>query len=159
MRLLTEIHDAISNAKENEMRDELRTNARPGFSLRGPQLLPPPLPDIDLIIEEVSSSCVLIVELKWLRKTMRATEHPGRRGEFLGGLKQLDKIKDFLRDNPRFLMERGDISQDLREVKNLHYLLVARDYFVWVDPVNAHPVFDFEPFLAAMSNSEPLVAP
>jgi hypothetical protein len=155
-RLRPEIHDAVSNAKENEMRDELRSNARPGFSLRGPRLLPSPLPDIDLIVEEASSSCVLIVELKWLRKTMRATEHSGRQEEFLGGLKQLDRIKGFLQENPRFLLERGDISQDLREVQNLHYLLVARDYFVWVDPVKAYPVFDYEPFSAAMSKSEPL---
>ena len=155
-RLRPEIHDVVSNAKEDEMRDKLRANARPGFSLRGPRLLPSPLPDIDLIIEEASSSCVLIVELKWLRKTMRATEHPGRRAEFLGGLKQLDGIKGFLQNNPRFLLERGDISQDLREVHNLHYLLVARDYFVWVDPVKAYPVFDYELFSAAMSKSEPL---
>ena len=51
---------------------------------------------------------------------------------------------------------KGDISQDLRNVQNLHYLLIARDYFVWVDPTQGCPVIDYEPFSAAMKMAAPL---
>ncbi len=150
------IHGTVSRAKEDDMRTELIVNSRPGLSLRGPRLLPSPLPDIDLIVEETSSSCVIIAELKWLRKTVRPTEHSDREKEFLEGIAQLDRVRDFLRENPGFLRDRGDISQDLRKVQHLHYLLIARDYFVWVDPARAYPVIDYEPFSAAMKTAAPL---
>jgi hypothetical protein len=150
------IHGTVSRAKEDEMRVELFANSRMGLSLRGPRLLPSPLPDIDLIVEEISSSCVIIAELKWLRKTVRPTEHPAREKEFLEGVAQLDRIKGFLRENPCFLHDKGDISQDLRKVQNLCYLLIARDYFVWVDPALGYAVIDYEPFSAAMKMAAPL---
>jgi hypothetical protein len=155
-RLRPAFHGAISRAKEDEMRAELVAYSRPGLSLRGPRLLPSPLPDIDLVIEDIESSCVVIAELKWLRKTVRPGEHPARQKEFLDGIMQLEKIKAFLRENSTFLHDRGDISQDLKNVQHLHYVLIARDYFVWVDPAQGYPVLDYEPFLAAMKAGAPL---
>lgn len=150
------LHGLISRAKEDEMLAELSTSCRPGLSMRGPRLLPRPLPDIDLIVEDAASSCVIVGELKWLRKTVRPTEHASRQEEFLQGVMQLDKIKGFLERNPSFLHSHGDITCDLREVKNVHYVLIARDYFVWVDPLNSYPVIDFEPFSQAMKIAAPL---
>lgn len=150
------LHNAISQAKEDEMRAELLANGRPGLSMRGPRPLPQPLPDIDLIVEDAASSCVVVGELKWLRKTLRPTEHASRQKELLQGVTQLDKIKGFLQQNPSFLQSHGDISCDLREIKNIHYILIARDYFIWVDPVNGYPVIDFEPFSEAVKIAAPL---
>jgi hypothetical protein len=139
------VHDALSQTKEDEMRDELVTNSRRELRLRGPRVLPEPLPDADLIIEDAVTSTVVIAELKWLRKTIRPTEHSERQKEFLKGIEQLKQIEHFLRENPVYLQDRGDVSQDLRDVKNLRYILLARDYFVWVDPVKGYPVIDYEP--------------
>jgi hypothetical protein len=154
--LRPEIHDALSQTKEDEMRDELAASSRPGLWLRGPRLLPEPLPDIDLIIEEVATSSVVIAELKWLRKTIRPTEHSARQEEFLNGITQLKKIGGFLQNNPGFLQDKGDVKQDLRNVLNLHYILIARDYFVWVDPAKGYPVIDYDPFSVVTKAPGPL---
>lgn len=145
--LRPQIHSAISLSKEAEMRDHLVAASRAELRLRGPRMLPEPLPDIDLIVEDVASSTVIIAELKWLRKTVRPTEHPEREREFLNGAAQLKKIEEFLKSNLEYLLERGDVSQALRSVKNLYFMVVARDYFVWVDPAQGYAVIDYEPFL------------
>jgi hypothetical protein len=143
----------ITNAKEAEMRKNLQAEAFPGFRIRGPRLLPSDLPDIDLIIEDTAASTVVIAELKWLRKVIRSVEHITQEDAFLYGLDQLGRIRTFLQSDPRFLMNRGDLSQDLSKFRNVYYVLVPRDYFVWVDPVKGIPVIEYEAFSRMLAHS------
>ena len=138
------------------MRDCLIADKRPQLRLRGPRILPKALPDIDLIVEDPTSSTIIIAELKWLRKTIRPTEHCDREAEFLNCVKQLKAIEEFVKANPGFLLARGDVSQDLTCVRNLHFVVVARGYFVWVDPTQGYPVIDYEPFLEMVKTPGPL---
>ena len=71
-------------------------------------MLPKALPDIDLIVEEPASSTIIIAELKWLRKTIRPTEHCDREAEFLNYVTQLKAIEGFVKANPAFLVATGD---------------------------------------------------
>jgi hypothetical protein len=150
------LYDVITNAKENQMREELKSRAHPVFRVRGPRTLPGGLPDIDLIVEDVGTSTVLIAELKWLRKTIRSVEHVTQEGSFLRGLGQMKKIREFLEGNPQFLLDRKDLSRELRAYRKVHYLLVPRDYFVWVDPSGGIPVVDFEPLCRGLAKHSSL---
>ncbi len=140
------LYDAITNAKEEQMRKDLRSRASSGFKIRGPRTLPGGLPDIDLIIEDASNSTVVVAELKWLRKSIRSVEHITQEASFLRGVGQLERIREFLQDNPRYLVDRGDLSEDLGKFKSVYYVLVPLDYFVWVDPGRGIPVIDYDPF-------------
>jgi hypothetical protein len=149
-------YDAIASAKEEQMRKELQSCAHPPLQVHGPRVLPGGLPDIDLIVEDTKGSAVVIAELKWLRKAIRSVEHPVQEAAFLRGIGQLEKIREFLRDNPLFLLERGDLVSDLRNVREVHYILIPRDYFVWVDPGRGIPVIDYDPFRRMLTECEDL---
>ena len=140
------------------MREELKARAYGGFRIRGPRTLPGGLPDIDLIVEDAPNSTVVIAELKWLRKAIRSVEHIGQEAAFLRGISQLEKIVEFLRQNPRFLSERGDVSEDLSKFKSVYYVLVPRDYFVWVNPTDGIPVIEYDAFSRVLSRSTNLAA-
>jgi hypothetical protein len=150
--------DAITHAKEGRMREELKANSYAGFKIRGPRTLPGGLPDIDLIVEDVPGSTVVLAELKWLRKAIRSVEHIGQEAAFLRGIGQLEKIMEFLRENPRFLLDRGDVSENLSKFKNVYYVLVPRDYFVWVDPAKGIPVIEYDAFSRVLSRATNLAA-
>jgi len=89
-----EVHDVLSLAKEDEMRETLAANCRFGLRVGGPYALPKPLPDIDVVVEDTSDSSVVIAELKWIRKTLRATEHSSRREELVKGIAQMYLAED-----------------------------------------------------------------
>jgi hypothetical protein len=145
------LYDVITNTKENQMREELKSKAHPVFKVGGPRALPGGLPDIDVIVEDVGTSTVLIAELKWLRKTIRSVEHVTQESSFLHGVSQMQKIREFLEGNPRFLLDRKDLSQELPAYRKVHYLVVPRDYFVWIDPSCGIPVVDFEPLCRGLA--------
>jgi hypothetical protein len=139
------LHDALTESKEEEMRNELQVRARKGLKLGGPRPLPGSR-DIDLIVEDASDSTLLIAELKWLRKTIRPTEHTSRQEEFLHAVEQVRAIKTFLQANPRYLLDAGEISKSLDDYKKVYFGIVARDYFVWLDP-SEFPVIDYDQLL------------
>jgi len=81
----------IANAKELEMRQRIKNDAPPGYTVVGPLKLPDPkLPDIDIVIMDGKSSVILIGELKWLRKVTRAIEHLNRDVELDEGFDNLE---------------------------------------------------------------------
>jgi hypothetical protein len=150
--LRPKLYDVITNVKEDEMRKDLKVQAYSGFRIRGPRSLPDDLPDVDLIIEDALSSTVVVVEMKWLRKTIRTVEQIQQRDLFLKGIEQMRQIKAFLQSNPRFLFDRGDLTEDLSKFQNVHYIVVPRDYFVWVEESKDEiPVIDYDPFTHALS--------
>ncbi len=78
------------------------SSTEPSLLSRGTRLnLPNPrLPDIDILIRDDKSSAILIGELKWLRKVIRAIEHLNRDAEPDEGFQQLTAIGEFLEGNP-----------------------------------------------------------
>jgi hypothetical protein len=65
--------------------------------------LPAPLPDIDLLAVDDSSSTIVVAELKWIRKTLRSQEFKDRDREVTKGIAQLKSIKGCLEAHPAHL--------------------------------------------------------
>jgi hypothetical protein len=151
------LHDALTESKEEEMRRELEAAAKPSLSLVGPRSLPGRIRDIDLVVEDIDNSTCLIAELKWLRKTIRPTEHTSRQDEFLHATEQLREIKGYLQSNPQYLVNTGAASKSLGDYDHVHYAIIARDYYVWVDPTE-FPVIDYDQFLRVVAEPRPLQA-
>jgi hypothetical protein len=128
-------YQEFSKKKEEEMRTDLEANNPHKFSIGGPVSLPGSLPDIDLLLEDASSSTLVVAEMKWTRKTVLAREHVERDEELLYGVEvQLKKVQEFLTRNPNHLKLIGAATRPLGEYANLSYMLIARDHLVWIPP-------------------------
>jgi hypothetical protein len=120
--------------------------------------LPDENPDVDLIIADDTSSTVVLAELKWIRKPLRALEIPDRDADVMKGIDQLKLIRTFLRANPRHLREQGRLSRILTDYERVHYLLVARDHWRWVDPDDEIASVQFDAFARILARSSDLRA-
>jgi hypothetical protein len=150
-----EIFDAASLGKEPESLAHLKQKCSRRH-LQGPVRLPRPLPDIDLLVADEASSSLLIAELKWIRKTARPVEIPARDADVLKGVGQLKQIRQFLLENPDYLCEQRKLPRRLSEYANVHYLLVARDHWLWIEPEDGIAIAEFEAFAAALCRHENL---
>jgi|HubBroStandDraft_4_1064222.scaffolds.fasta_scaffold02417_3 hypothetical protein len=150
-----EIFDAASLGKEPESLAHLKQKCS-CHHLQGPVRLPKPLLDIDLLVADEASSTLLIAELKWIRKTARPVEIPARDADVLKGVGQLKQIRQFLLENPDYLCEQRKLPRSLSEYTNVHYLLVARDHWLWIDPEDGIAIAEFEAFAAALCRHENL---
>jgi hypothetical protein len=145
----------ISRSKEDEQRQDLIATCF-RFRCHGPISLPKPLPDLDFLVEDESSTTLLVAELKWVRKTVHFFERLDRDKEIQKGLKQLKEISRFLGANPNYLKERGIVSRSLSDFANLYYLLIGRDHLVWVDPNEGYPVVEHDCFKETIGRSPDL---
>jgi hypothetical protein len=148
-------YDVTSLEKQSEMLAAARRMGR-RYKADGPVQLPKPIPDIDLVAADESSSTVVIAELKWIRKTVRPAEIPSRDADVLKGIDQLDSIRTFLTANPDYLRTRRLLSRRLDEYERVHYLLVARDHWRWVEPRDGVVIVEFEAFARTLEDSDSL---
>jgi hypothetical protein len=141
--------------KEESMRNQLRAANRRykiDFSI--------PLPDgsteIDVLIEDVTTSTVVLGELKWLRKPFKPLERLEREKDLEKGISQLELIRAYGRAHPGFLFQRGKLPRPLSDCKKVHHILLVRDYWHWVEPNDTIAVLDFDEFLAQFRESTSL---
>ena len=153
--LRPDVFDMTSVEKEPEILVDLQKHCR-HHALQGPVPMPRPIPDIDLIVTDEKSSTIVIAELKWIRKPLRPVEMIARDAEVLKGIKQVSQIRQFLKDNPNHLSTQGKLPRRLNDYQHLHYLLVARDHWLWVEPEDGVPIVEFEAFSTALSRMENL---
>jgi hypothetical protein len=146
------VYDITSREKESEMLAAVRSVSG-RYSPDGPVHLPNPVPDIDLLAVDESSSTLVIAELKWIRKTVRPAEIPDRDADVLKGIGQLATIRAYLQTHPEHLLALGLAQRPLNEYQNVHYLLVARDHWRWVEPHDEVAVVEFEAFAQALGRS------
>jgi hypothetical protein len=136
-RMDKKAYDTLSEIKEKEMQEDLRLALPNTVSASGPLELPKEAKtNLDLVIVDEADSTVVLIELKWIRKPLFAKERNRADAEFLKGIQQLAKLKLFLESNPTYLKNRGAVSRELSEYRNVHFALVGRDHLVWptVDP-------------------------
>jgi hypothetical protein len=155
--LRPEVYHAMSDEKEEDMRGELEQRLR-HRSVQGPLKMPEPLPDIDLLLVDESSSTIAVVELKWNRKSLLPREIPGKDDEIRKGISQLEKIRKFLIENPNYLAARGKLAKGVDQYRNVYFLLVPRDHWLWLDPTNDTAIIEFEAFAKAMEKTEDLLS-
>lgn len=150
-----QVYDATSVEKEEEMRAALRDVGR-RHGADGPFALPNPLPDIDLIAADEPSSTAIIAELKWIRKPIRPAEAVARDAEVLKGAEQLSAIREFLTHTPGHISAQGRLARPLNEYQHVHYLLVARDHWRWVEPRDGFAIVEFDAFVRALTRADDL---
>jgi hypothetical protein len=150
-----QVYDVTSLEKESEMLADLRI-AGERYGADGPLSLPNPVPDIDLIAVDESSSTVVIGEVKWIRKTVRPAEIPERDADVLKGIGQLETIRTFLAANPEYLPSVGRLPRRLSEYEHVQYLLIARDHWRWVEPRDGIAVLEFDTFARMLARSNNL---
>jgi len=153
-RLRPSVYDAATLEKEEEMRSTLKEASR--FRVEGPATLPKALPDVDLIVEDLPSSTVVIAEMKWARKPTRPIESLDRDSDVLKGIRQLGLIKGFLHENPDHLHAQGKLTNSLEGYQHVHFLLIARDHWLWIDTNDHVAIIEFDPFLRILQNAEDL---
>jgi hypothetical protein len=146
-----------SNSKEDELRARVKTVC-PQFSPQGPRSLPSPLPDIDLILTDEVSSTVVFCEAKWIRQILRAAEHVDRDREVMKGFDQLEKIQTFLTAHPRHLQGLGTLPRPLDQYRNVRYIVLARDHWLWREPSKSIAILAFEPFVKIIGGASDLHA-
>jgi hypothetical protein len=112
--------------------------------------------EIDMLLVDEASSTVVMAELKWIRKPNRTVERIDRDKEVEKGLSQLRLIRTYARENPDFLRKKEKLPRSLSEYKHVHYLLIVRDHWFWVDPEDSIAIVDFDAFLVAFKSSENL---
>jgi len=126
-------YQQFSKGKEEEMRNDLVASNPHNFYISGPISLPGNRPDIDLLLEDLNSSTLLICEMKWTRKTLLPREHVDRDEELLYGAGvQLRRIQEFVATNPEHLKSIGACALSLNAYAAVRFLLVARDHLVWI---------------------------
>ena len=154
MRVLSQVRrkrfDDTSGTKEEEILAALARVAGGRHSLQGPISLPSPVPDIDLLIVDESVSALAIIELKWIRKTLRTFEISDRDADVLKGFQQLDEVRTFLNDNPGYLAVAGRIARAVDHYESVFYLVVARDHWRWVDPGEGIAIVEYDAFVQAL---------
>jgi len=73
--------------------------------------------------------------------------------DVLRGIGQLDQIRRFLADNPRHLNSYDKSVRKMNEYKNIYYLLVARDHWMWIDRNDGISIVAFDPFVASLGQN------
>jgi len=146
------VYDATSVEKEEEMRAALRDVGR-RYGADGPFALPDALPDIDLIAADEFSSTAVVAELKWIRKPIRPAEAVDRDVEVLKGVEQLAAIRGFLTHRPDHISAQGRLPLPFNEYQHVHYLLVARDHWRWVEPRDGFAIVEFDAFVRALTRA------
>lgn len=150
-----QVYDVTSLQKEEETRTVLREKGA-RYDADGPVKMPQPIPDIDLIAVDESTSSVVIAELKWVRKTLRPAELPDRDADVLKGVGQLEEIRKFLAREPGYLQTRGRLPRPVNEYKHVFYLLVARDHWLWLEPHEGFAIVEFDAFARVIEQSQTL---
>lgn len=120
--------------------------------ITGPHKLPKPLPDIDLIIEDLQAEILVVAELKWSRKPIGVHERRVRDAEVAKGVKQLRLINNFLDRNPRHLCDLNRITRAITEYSTVHYCIIAQDHFpesIFPD----YPIYSYEACLRELKLS------
>lgn len=140
-----QVYDVTSLEKQSEMLATARA-AGSRYGANGPVQLPNPVPDIDLLVTDEPHATVVIAELKWIRKSVRPAEIRDRDADVLKGIGQLDSIATFLAKNADYLRSRGLLARRIDQYEQVHYLLVARDHWRWVEPRGRVAIVEFEPF-------------
>lgn len=156
--LRPQTYNRLSNDKEATMREDILaslTEWKASHSI----CLPDGSTEIDLVVEDVGSSTVLIAELKWYRKPVTYRERLRADEQFWDGVhRQLGKIKRFCRANPDFLRNRNALRHSLSKYEHVYFALIARDHWNWMEPADHTFVLDSEQFLIAIRRHRDLNA-
>lgn len=136
----------ITPRKEQKLRDELSAEIAPlQIHLSGPLPLPSPLPDVDLVLEDLDKDTLVISELKWVRPPIGWKSRQRANDELKRGLEQLRQIQEFLTTNPTYLAgPRRGISKPISQFRHVYYTVLARGHLISVEPKPNESILPFD---------------
>lgn len=144
--LRADAYNRLSDNKALVMREDL-LEALHNYQCDHSIPLPDGSTDIDLLVEDVQSSTVLIAELKWYRKPCTYRERLRADADFEDGYKrQLSAIQSYCTQHSDWLKDRGRLNHSLCDYDNVFYLLIGRDHWTWFEPTDSTAVVEFEQF-------------
>ena len=150
-------YSVSSASKEEEMRKPLVALTSGTRLISGGHKLPSPLPDIDLLVEDLAANILVIGELKWGRKPSGQRDRGARDKEVLKGFSQIESIRKFIQSKPRYLIDQGYATKHISQYRIVHYCVVARDHFVEA-PAGAVPLYSYDSFLMELARSQNTLA-
>jgi hypothetical protein len=146
-------YSLLSDDKAATMREDILETLK-AFRCKHSIPLPDGSTDIDLLVEDLKSSTVVIAELKWYRKPSTYRERLRVDAEFEDGYKrQLATIQACCRDHPDWLKNRGALTRSLSDYENVFFLLIGRDHWSWFAPRDGAAVVEYEQFRLAVERS------
>jgi hypothetical protein len=146
----------LSDDKAATMREDI-LEALKSFRCEHSIPLPDGSTDIDLLVEDLQSSTVVIAELKWYRKPSTYRERLRVDAEFEDGYKrQLATIREFCQGHQVWLKNRGALTHSLSDYENVFFLLIGRDHWSWFAPHDGAAVVEFEQFRLAVERNTSL---
>lgn len=148
----------ITPNKERKLRDELTAEASP-LSIRclGPFSLSPPLPDVDLVLEDLEDDSIVISELKWVRQPIGWKSRRRANEELERGINQLRDVREFLTAAPGHLTgRRGGISKPISEYRNVYYSVITRGHLIRVEPKSHESMVPLDAFKYALKTERHL---
>jgi hypothetical protein len=151
-RLRPNVFDATTLEKELESLLDLEKRL-PGRNLQGPIKMPEPIPDIDLLITDETSSTIVIAELKWIAKSIAPRQIVTKNNEVAHGMSQLKQIREFLSRNPLHLTTQKKLAKSVKDYEHIYFLLVARDHWLWIEPADGIAIVEFEAFSKALQRT------
>jgi hypothetical protein len=147
-------YSLLSDDKAAAMREDLLETLE-RFRCEHSVTLPDGSTDVDLVVEDVRSSTVVIAELKWYRKPSTYRERLRADADFEDGYKrQIALIRACCRKNPEWLKDRNALTDSLINYENVHYLLIGRDHWTWFDPQDNAAVVEYEQLRLAVKRYE-----
>jgi hypothetical protein len=146
-------YSLLSNDKAEVMRRDIIETLK-DFRCEHSILLPNGSTDVDLLVEDVRSSSVVIAELKWYRKPSTYRERLRVDADFEDGFnRQLTAIREYCQEHPDWLRQRGLLTRSLSDYESVVFLLIGRDYWSWFDRLDNTAVVEFEQFRLALGRS------
>jgi len=142
--------------KEEAMRELLRSVKQPDWGMQFSVPLPDGTTEIDVVIEDQTSSTVVLGEMKWIRKPYRPLEVLEREAEVSKGIRQLKLIQSYARTKSDDLHRRGKLSRDLKNYKHVYLVLLVRDFWYWIDPNDGIALLDFDEAITQLREGTPL---
>jgi len=144
----------LSGDKAATMRDDLLETLK-RFDCDHSIPLPDGSTEIDLVIEDLQASTVVIAELKWYRKPSTYRERLQVDEDFEDGYRrQLSTVQNYCAQHPEWLRNRRSLERSLSNYENVFYLLIGRDHWAWYEPADGAAVVDCDQLqLFAMRHS------
>jgi hypothetical protein len=150
----------ITPRKEQRLRKEVGVQAA-DLQVRclGPFSLPSPLPDVDLVLEDLNDDTLVISELKWLRQPIGWKSRHRANDELARGLEQLRQVRDFVTSQPQYLANRRNgISKPVSRFKNVFYSVVTRGHLIHAGPASQESMIPVDALKHALKSERHLAA-
>lgn len=145
------VYSTTSVLKEDEMCEHLKEAVNRSRILVGPVKLIKGLPDLDLLVEDVTANTLIMAELKWPRKPNSPREIRERNSEIKKGVAQIKAIKSFLTANPSFLADRKYAKKALSSYDQIQFCVVSRDHLIETDEAD-FPIYGYDAFRRAIAD-------